>query len=72
MKPIGHDKWIPCNQFHRIDDKIPTVDGSIHSIQNKELMSRACDCRKMIMSEGMCSCPSEPHWEIIWLPNPNY
>jgi len=74
MKPTGHEKWIPCNQFHRIDDKIPTVDGSIHSIQNKELMSRTCDCRKLFYAgEGLCNCPGEQNkWEIKWQPNPNY
>lgn len=73
MKPIGHEKEIPCNQYHRIDGQIPSVDGSIHSIQNKGLMSRTCDCRKMVYSESICTCPgADIHWQIEWLPNPNY
>lgn len=72
MKPTGHEKWIPCNQFHRIDDKIPTVDGSIHSIQNPQLIGKVCDCKKCYLVEEMCSCPGDPHWEIRWMPNPNY
>lgn len=74
MKPTGHEKWIPCNQFHRIDDKIPTVNGEIHQVQNPDLIGRLCDCRKCFMIEQVCSCPSVEtrKWEIKWLPNPNY
>lgn len=73
MKPKGHEKEIPCNQYHMIDGKIPEVKGDIHSIQNKDFMSRTCDCRKAVYSEGMCTCPGEDkHWQIIWQPNPNY
>lgn len=73
MKPTGHEKWIPCNQYHRIDDVIPTVDGNVHSIQNPELIGRICDCKKMLyLHEGECNCPGSNNWEIKWVENPNY
>lgn len=72
IKPTGHEKEIPCNQYHRINGVIPTVNGAIHSIQHPELIHKTCDCRKCIYHESMCSCPSEKHWEVNWQPNPNY
>ena len=75
MKPTGHEKHMPCNQYHMIDGQIPpTIDPSIHSTQNKSLMGKICDCRKQIYSENMCGCPlsEEQKWEIKWVPNPSY
>lgn len=73
MKPLGSDKWIPCNQYHRIDDKVPSVDGSRHEVQNPQLIGMTCDCKKLIYSEGECGCPgTDNRWEIKWQPNPNY
>lgn len=74
IKPTGSDKWIPCNQYHRINDVAPTVNGNIHSIQNPQYIGKVCDCKKQLYAaEGTCGCPGgNNHWEIKWLPNPNY
>lgn len=74
IKPTGYEKEIPCNQYHRINGVIPTVNGAIHSIQHPELIGKVCDCRKQLYAmEGECGCPgSDKHWEIKWIPNPNY
>ncbi len=72
VKPTGHEKEIPCNQYHRINGEIPTVNGSVHSIQHPELIGKACDCRKQIYHEEMCSCPGVQTWQVEWKQNPNY
>lgn len=72
MKPIGHEKEIPCNQYHMIDGKIPTVNGEIHEVQNPDLIGRFCDCKKCYFTEQICACPGNKHWQIVWKPNPNY
>lgn len=72
VKPTGSERHIPCNQYHRIGEMIPQVNGAIHSVQHPEWMGKACACRKMVYSEGMCGCPGVDSWQINWNPNPNY
>lgn len=73
MKPIGHEKNIPCNQYHMINGEIPPIEPTSHTTQHPDLMGKLCDCKKFIYSEGVCGCPSEDlKWEVKWIANPNY
>lgn len=71
ISPENHAKF-PCSEGTTIDGIRPEINPDIMEVQNKELIGRACDCRKLIYTEGRCYCPSQSRWEIHWQPNPNY
>jgi hypothetical protein len=72
MTPFNNAGNNKCEVGHCIDGVVPTINPSIMEQQNKSFIGKACDCNRLIYNEGQCFCPSNFHWEIHWMPNPNY
>jgi len=67
----NHDRF-PCSEGHTLDGVIPTINLNIMQVQHPEWVGKACDCKKLVYNENRCHCPAQGHWEIQWMPNPNY
>ena len=61
---------IKCYNGHMIDGMVPVVDHNIFEVQNRSLMGRICDCKKMMYNEESCGC-SVKQWEVKWNENTN-
>ncbi len=57
----------PCRGGHRWGGVIPTVDGTIHEVQNPHLIGKRCDCGSLVYAmEDMCGCPTNRYWKIYF------
>ena len=58
---------LPCKKGHTWNGVVPSVDQSIMSVQNPDLIGKRCDCGSMLyQSEGECGCPSNKYWKIYF------
>lgn len=57
------EERILCKNSHEWNGVSPTVDPSIISVQNEQLIGKKCDCGSFTYNETKCGCSIE-RWEI--------
>ena len=54
----------PCKNGHLWGGVYPTVNSTVHAIQNEAFIGKPCDCGKLKYNEGLCGCSSNIYWRI--------
>lgn len=57
----------PCHDTHRWGGIIPTVDSTVHKLQNSHLIGERCDCGALVYAtEDLCGCGDNKYWKIYY------